>query len=189
MPYMVFVFWWNVSSWFFLLCTRKITLSFTHLFFYCQVTGGEKKHMKKMGENAEKRKKSLKNWRWIITQSSKSNWESANYPAPKCGMNKCLLHCHSSHKPEHGDGISDSKKCLLTAVATRKLSMLGELDLSCFATVSLEILRWPRRNGSNCSSVTPQSVNHSPHLFQNSKAEDQWSTFWFFFFWWMNVTG
>lgn len=36
-------------------------LSFTHLFFYCKDFDDEKKHIKKKGENAEKRKKSLKN--------------------------------------------------------------------------------------------------------------------------------
>jgi len=54
-------------------------------------------------------------------------------------MNKCLLHCHSSHKPEHEGGISDSERYLLTVVATRKLSLLDELDFSSFPAVNLEI--------------------------------------------------
>lgn len=145
--------------------------TFFHLhiyFFYCQETG-EKKHMKKKGDNAEKRKRSL-NWRRIITQSSKSNWENINYTAPNCSKNKYLLHCHFSHKPEQGDGISDSKSCLLVAVATKKLFTLDELELSCFATVSPEIPPWSgRKNVSNCFSLTPQNANRSNPSFSELK--------------------
>lgn len=140
-------------------------LSFTLFYFTVKKLVLKRSIWRKRVRNQKKRKKSLKTWLWIITQSSKSNWESANYPAPRCNMNKCFLYCRSSHKPGHEDSISDSKRCLLTVVATRKLSMLGDLSLFSFATVSLEVPPW-----SNFFSLTLQSAKHPPHLFQNSKA-------------------
>lgn len=93
-----------------------------------------------------------KSWRWILTQTSKSYLESADDPTQKHGH----LHCHSSHKPEHGGVINDSRRCLLTDVATRNISMVSWTS----AALPQWILRFPKDPGE----ITPAASYWLPRI-------------------------
>lgn len=105
----------------------------------------------------EDKKKSLldfkSSWRWMLTQSSKSYRESINYPTQDHGH----LRWHGSHcEARTRGGISDSKRCLPTGVATSSISVMS--------WTSSALPQWISRFPQDPGEMAPAAFNWLPRI-------------------------